>query len=135
MFYIYFFIFFGKNIFHHETHQSSSCFMIDSKKKGLLSSLKDTDVKMNNYSLELKKSYVFNDGFDTRFNITFDDKEILNFIYNKKKLYIYHLLLSNTTSLPTKIYLADCLNDFSLKNKYTPSLFSGGFFKDSDFLF
>lgn len=128
-------MFFGKNIFHHETHQSSSCFMIDSKKKGLLFSLKDTDVKMNNYSLELKKSYVLNDGFDTRFNITFDDKEILNFIYNKKKLYIYHLLLSNSTSLPTKIYLADSLNDFSLKNKYTPSLFSGGFFKDSDFLF
>jgi len=90
---------------------------------------------MNNYSLELKKSNVLNVGFDTRFNITFDDKEILNFINNKKKLYIYHLLLSNTTSLPTKIYLADCLNDFSLKNKYTPSLFSGGFFKDSDFLF
>lgn len=136
MFYMYYFIFFTNKCsnLYRQTHH-----MIDNiygKKNNVLFVAKTMDISItDNHSLVLNndKSYVVRDGFDTRYNISYDENEILNFMYNKQKLYIYHLLLSNYTSLSNKIYLVNILNDYSTKSKYTPSLFSGGFFKDSDF--
>ena len=89
-----------------------------------------------NHSLKNNETYVVKDGFDNRYHISYNESEILNFIYNKQKLAIYYLLLSNSSiSVPNKLSLVEKLDDFSTKSKYTPSLFSGGFFKDSDFLF
>jgi hypothetical protein len=104
-------------------------------KMNILTVQNNTDINVYNYSLKSNETYVVKDGFDTRYHISYNESEILNFIYNKKKLYIYYLLLSNSISIPDKLNLVDSLDDFSTKSKYTPSLFSGGFFKDSDFLF
>ena len=135
MFYIYFFIFFTNKCanLYRQTH-----FMIDNnnnKKNNILISPNNTDINIYNQSLKNNETYIVKDGFDTRYNISYNESEILNFIYNKQKLYIYYLLLSNSISNPDKLNLVDRLDDFSTKSKYTPSLFSGGFFKDSDFLF
>lgn len=135
MFYIYFFIFFTNKCtnLYRQTHFMNDNMYND--KMNILTVQNNTDINVYNYSLKSNETYVVKDGFDTRYHISYNESEILNFIYNKKKLYIYYLLLSNSISIPDKLNLVDSLDDFSTKSKYTPSLFSGGFFKDSDFLF
>lgn len=136
MFYIYCFIFFTNkcaNLYRQIHFMNDNS--IYSEKMNILSNSNNTDINIYNHSLKNNETYVVKDGFDTRYNISYNESEILNFIYNKQKLYIYYLLFSNSISIPDKLNLVDRVDDFSTKSKYTPSLFSGGFFKDSDFLF
>jgi hypothetical protein len=70
--------------------------MIDNnnnKKNNILISPNNTDINIYNQSLKNNETYIVKDGFDTRYNISYNESEILNFIYNKQKLYIYYLLL------------------------------------------
>jgi hypothetical protein len=93
---------------------------------------------LKNVSLELTntKTYVLKDGYDIRFNITEEINDLFYlFVYNQKKNIILNSLLSNTTQLPDKLELVNRLYDFQENSKYKSTLFSGGFFKDSDFLF
>lgn len=135
MFYMYFFIFLTNRCInlYRQTH-----FMtvnnIYNDKMNILTFQNNRQI-VYNHSLKNNETYVVKDGFDTRYHISYNESEILNFIYNKQKLAIYYLLLSNSISVPNKLSLVEKLDDFSTKSKYTPSLFSGGFFKDSDFLF
>lgn len=93
----------------------------------------------SNYSYELncKKTILNSSGHDTRYNETtiLVNDFLTQFTCNQKKKQILHDLLSVNHCIHYKLQLTENLDDFKNKSKLTPSLFSGGFFKDSDFYF
>ena len=130
MFYIYLFIFW-KNKYHS---LSNSNFMIENSNNEII--LKKDEFLMNNTCVknnttsELNniQSYLKGDGSDEHWNQK--EMDINTFIENKIKIGILNSLLSNTTSLPSKLSLIQ-----EKEKIYMPNLFGGGFFKDSDFSF
>ena len=141
MFYIYLFIFCKNKYFdihHHPCNVRNINTNSDIDILPKVFSNNNSTAFLKNISLELtnEKSYVLKDGYDTRFNITHEVNDLFYlFVNNQKKLAILNSLLSNTISIPHKIELIEGLDDFHNNNKYKPNLFSGGFFKDSDFIF
>jgi hypothetical protein len=141
MFYIYLFIFLKNKIvdihYHSYNLHNINNVNVDGDNYILSKVLLNNNFMKNNYlELNTTTSYVFKDGFDSRFNTSEEVNDLFYlFIFNQKKLNILNSLLSNSTSIPRKLELVNGLHDFQEKNKYQPSLFSGGFFKDSDFLF
>ena len=92
--------------------------------------------KQNNNSTNEKYHL---DGFDKRYNFNYSEnidnrfETLYNFIVNSKKKDILYLLESNNTCVNKKLSLVENLYDFQEKSIYTPSIFNGGFWKDSDF--
>lgn len=80
------------------------------------------------------------DGFDKRYNFNYSEnmnnrfETLYNFIVNSKKKDILYLLESNNTSVNKKLSLIENLYDFQEESIYTPNIFNGGFWKDSDFI-
>lgn len=139
MFYIYLFIFWKNkyiNIHGHRCNVKNINSNSDIFPKVVSNNNSSSFFKNISYELSNANSYVLKDGYDIRFNITDEINDLFYLlVYNQKKLAILNSLLSNTTSIPHKLELVDRLDDFQEESKYKPSLFSGGFFKDSDFLF
>jgi hypothetical protein len=132
MFYIYLFIFWKNK--YHSLSNSNSNFMIENSNNEIILKkdyflMNNTCIK-NNTTSELNniQSYLKGDGSDEHWNQT--EMDINTFIENKRKIGILNSLLSNTTSLPSKLSLIP-----EKEKIYKPNLFGGGFFKDSDFYF
>lgn len=74
-----------------------------------------------------------NHGYDTRYNKTENNNEMFEIILNKKKKNILDILESNNTCVNNKLNIINNVYNFERKSIYGSNIFSGGFWKDSDF--